>query len=1201
MVTTAKRREIAPQAPGNVERLRKLYELSMTLSGDPAEVFARIAPMIGELLEVPIVCLSRIVGDELHFLSFYDRGKVVSNAGRYPLSVTPCATVEQTRDLRVYDRVAERFPDAAFLKKNNAVSYCGFPSLDNDGKVLAVTFLLDDRPHDFTPDDRDLLRVFGQRIGMEIERQKYLDERDRVVSALGEAEAKYRRIFENADEGIFQSTPEGRFISANPALARMLGFDSSDELMNGVANIGEQLFVDPEERTKFMADLASRGQFRGKEIQYRRKDGTVIWLSESVHAVRDGDGGVLYYQGTVTDITDRKHAEAALQASQARFAGILDIAQEAVVSVDEAQTIQIFNKGAERIFGYAAGEIVGRPLDRLMPARFRAAHGEHIHGFARAPEASRLMNRRGQIIGLRKDGTEFPAEASVSKLELGGQVTFTVMLRDITARKMTESALRDSEAQYRNLIEGSIQGVLIHRDRKPLFANQAYADIFGYDDPEEIVAAPSIQTFEAVSERERLHAYGAARLRRETAPTRYEFEGVRKDGSHVWLENFVTDVDWGGEPAVQSTTIDITDRKQAETALRDSEERIRDFAETASDWFWETDENLRFTYFSDRFGRSGLGSDERIGKTRADTTADDSDQPKWREHLADLKARRPFKHFEYSTKARDGTLVHVSTSGTPFFDAAGNFKGYRGTGADITERKRAEQALKENEERLSQAAKLAKLGHWVWDEKRNRVDRFSPELARIFGLGDDAEIDSFADFLAYVHRDDQHLVETVIQQARRDRSGFEVEYRIKARDGATRYVVERSEPVFDETGELVRSVSTIQDITEIKQAEERLRHAHKMEAIGQLTGGVAHDFNNLLAVILGHAELLEDRLGADDPSVRAVSRTALRGAELTQRLLAFSRRQSLQPEVMDLDALIAGMTELLRRTLGETIEIELTSETEPWQTLADPGQVESALLNLAINARDAMPGGGRLTIATDNVTLDDSGAARHADAGPGDYVRLTVTDTGTGMAAEVLERALEPFFTTKEVGEGSGLGLPMVYGFAKQSGGFVSIGSEVGRGTTVALYLPRAKVPERYAGNGREEAEPKGRGESILVIEDDPDMRHLATSMLDSLGYRVLAAESAKAALEMLDGADGIDLMLADVVLSGGMSGPCLADEVRHQHPDIKVLFMTGYAGKDIAEHGSPCKADGVLGKPFRKSHLAQTVRAVLDGKGRSA
>ena len=222
-----------------------------------------------------------------------------------------------------------------------------------------------------------------------------------------------------------------------------------------------------------------------------------------------------------------------------------------------------------------------------MPARFRAAYGKHIDGFARAPEASRLMNRRGQIIGRRKDGTEFPAEASVSKLELGGQVTFTVMLRDITGHKM------------------------------------------------------------------------------------------------------------------------------AENALRDSEERFRDFAEGASDWFWEKDEDLRFTYISNRVDRPGLGSDERIGKTRAETTAEDTDQPKWREHLADLDARRPFKNFEHSTKARDGSLVHISISGTPLFDEAGNFKGYRGTGTDITERKRAEQALKENEERLSQAAKLARLGHWI--------------------------------------------------------------------------------------------------------------------------------------------------------------------------------------------------------------------------------------------------------------------------------------------------------------------------------------------------------------------------------------------------------------------------------------------------------------------------------------------------------
>ena len=1220
MVTTAKRREDAPQAPGNVERLRKLYELSMTLSGDPAEVFARIAPMIGELLEVPIVCLSQIVGDELHFLSVYDRGNVVSNAGRYPLSVTPCATVERTRDIWVYDRVAERFPDAAFLKENNAVSYCGCPSLDNDGKVVAVTFLLDDRPHDFTPDDRDLLGVFGQRIGMEIERQKHLDERDRVVPALDEIEANYRRIF--------------------------------------------------------------------------------------------------------------KRAEAVSQASQARFAGILEIAQEAVISVDGAQRIQIFNKGAERLFGDATGEIIGQPLDLLMPARLRAAHGKHIDGFARAPEASRLMNRRGEIVGLRKDGAEFPAEASVSKLELGGQIVFTVMLRDITGRKKTENALRDSEERFRDFAEGASDWFWeMDAGLRFTYHSERYFEITGFLPEDKIGTTRTryVNSADLEVDAEKWTAHSAD-IEAHKPFKNFEHSFIAGDGRvrHVTISGTpVFDPD-GNFLGYRGTGSDITDRRMAENALRDSEARVRDFAETASDWFWEMDENLRFTYFSNRYGSAGLEANEPIGKTRLEATADDVDheanRQKWRDHLADLEARRPFRNFEHRGRAHDGRLVHISVSGKPVFDEAGVFKGYRGTATDITPRKktesalrdseaqyrnliggsiqgvlihrdqkplfanqayadifgyddpeeivalpsiqafeavferdrlhaysaaclrrrtaptryefegvhkggthiwlenfvtyvdwggkpavqsttiditarkRAEQALKESEERLSQAAKLARLGHWIWDEKQNRVERSSPELARIFGLGDDAPIVSFADFLAYVHSDDRHLVETVIQQVRRDRSGFEVEIRIKGRDGETRYVVERSEAVLDETGELVRSVSTVQDITEIKQAEEQLRHAQKMEAVGQLTGGVAHDFNNLLAVILGHAELLEDRLGADDPSVRAVSRTATRGAELTQRLLAFSRRQSLEPEVMDLDALIAGMTELLRRTLGETIEIELTSETEPWQTLADPGQVENALLNLAINARDAMPEGGRLTIATDNVTLDDSGAASHADAGPGDYVRLTVTDTGTGMASEVLERAFEPFFTTKDVGEGSGLGLPMVYGFAKQSGGFVSIGSEEDRGTTVELYLPRAKTPDRYAGDRREEAEPKGRGESILVIEDHPDLRQLATSMLDSLGYRVLEAESAKAALEILDGADGIDLMLADVVLSGGMSGPCLADEVRHQHPDIKVLFMSGYAGKDIAERCSPCEADGVLEKPFRKRHLAHKVRAVLDG-----
>jgi signal transduction histidine kinase len=319
------------------------------------------------------------------------------------------------------------------------------------------------------------------------------------------------------------------------------------------------------------------------------------------------------------------------------------------------------------------------------------------------------------------------------------------------------------------------------------------------------------------------------------------------------------------------------------------------------------------------------------------------------------------------------------------------------------------------------------------------------------------------------------------------------------------------------------------DITERIQAEERLRQAQKMETVGQLTGGIAHDFNNLLAVIYGSAELLEDKIGTDDPQVRAVIKAAGRGAELTQRLLAYSRQQPLRPQPIDLAELTGGILALLRRTLGETIEIVTDRSPDLWPVLADPGQVENAVLNLAINARDAMPEGGKLTIECTNACLDEAHVAQNPEAAVGDYVVMAVSDTGVGMPDEVREHAFEPFFTTKEVGEGSGLGLSMVYGFAIQSGGHTAIYSEQGRGTTVKLYLPRAEQalrPRRTALDGQALS---GRGELVLVVEDDSDVRELAVKMLKGLGYRVIDAVEAASARVVL-GQERVDLVLCDVV-----------------------------------------------------------------------
>ncbi|MDH3597140.1 MAG: PAS domain S-box protein, partial [Rhodospirillales bacterium] len=382
----------------------------------------------------------------------------------------------------------------------------------------------------------------------------------------------------------------------------------------------------------------------------------------------------------------------------------------------------------------------------------------------------------------------------------------------------------------------------------------------------------------------------------------------------------------------------------------------------------------------------------------------------------------------------------------------------------------------------------------------------------------------------------------------------------------------------------------IEDVTERKATEAQLRHAQKMEAIGQLTGGVSHDFNNLLAVVVGNLELVAEQLTQDDRCRRHVEKAlgaAERGATLTQRLLAFSRKQALQPEEINAGRLVSGMTDMMRRTLGETIEIEVVSDSGLWTTSADPAQLENAVLNLAINARDAMPEGGKLTIETSNARLDDDYAAAQQDVTPGQYVLLAVTDTGTGMAPEVCARALDPFFTTKDVGSGSGLGLSMVFGFVKQSGGHVSIYSEVGEGTSVKLYLPRIKNPEQATSRPETQGDiPLARGETVLVVEDDIEVRTLVVSLLRDLGYDVREAGNGKAALDLLDERPCANLLLTDVVLPNGMSGRVLAEEVQKRLPDTAILYMSGYTENSIVHHGRLDDGVRLLQKPFRMSDL---------------
>ena len=398
-------------------------------------------------------------------------------------------------------------------------------------------------------------------------------------------------------------------------------------------------------------------------------------------------------------------------------------------------------------------------------------------------------------------------------------------------------------------------------------------------------------------------------------------------------------------------------------------------------------------------------------------------------------------------------------------------------------------------------------------------------------------------------------------------------------------------------------VVTCTDITERVTSERTLREAQKMQAIGQLTGGVAHDFNNLLTVILGNLEAMQKILGDDHPvagRIESAVRGAERGASLTRHLLAFARRQPLEPKPLNLRRQFTDMTGLLRRTLGEHIDVRVVETAGLWDVLADPAQVESAVLNLAINARDAMTAGGRLTIETANVVLDERYARAHAEVVAGDYVMIAVTDTGTGMTPEVIERAFEPFFTTKEAGKGTGLGLSMVFGFAKQSAGHVKIYSELGQGTSVKLYLPRVIGASAQYERPVEPVELPALSATILVVEDDEAVREIVVLHLRDFGYTVIEAGDGPQALRRAQEAGHLDMVLTDVVLPGAMRGKELVQHLGDISPGLKVLFMSGYTENAIVHHGKLDDGVQLLSKPFKRDQLARKVAEVL-GHGMEA
>ena len=538
----------------------------------------------------------------------------------------------------------------------------------------------------------------------------------------------------------------------------------------------------------------------------------------------------------------------------------------------------------------------------------------------------------------------------------------------------------------------------------------------------------------------------------------------------------------------------------------------------------------------------------------------------------------------------------------PIRDAGGRIVALGGVALDISDRKKAQMALAESEAQLRRAQQQARLAYWSWHfatERTAEEFRWSPGSGQLLGMADAEMPHNDAESMSLTHPDDRVRVGRLFDEVRAGLDNYAIEYRVRRRDGGVVWVREIAEVVRDAEGRRVGVEGTMQDITDQRALEEQLRQAQKMESIGQLTGGIAHDFNNLMAVILGNLELLAEDLAGNTAAQQKIGtaiRSTLRGSDLTHRLLAFARQQSLAPKLTQIDDLIRGMRDLLLRPLGPAIEATFALAGDVLPTEIDQARLETSLLNLVINARDAMPEGGKLTIATSNVTSDPGDIRQLEGLVPGDYVLIAVSDSGAGMTEEVRARAFEPFFTTKGVGKGTGLGLSMVYGFVKQSGGHVELVSEVGRGTTVKIYLPCVKGPGAVA------AAPAADGartrETILIVEHDPANLAMAGECLRDLGYDVIAAVDGPSALATLAQRDDVDLLLTGMAPTGPLDGTAVARQAAAMRPRLRVVCMSSPTPGAAPSQRPPELPWRRIDKPFRKVDLARAVREALQDRG---
>ena len=848
----------------------------------------------------------------------------------------------------------------------------------------------------------------------------------------------------------------------------------------------------------------------------------------------------------------------------------------------ESLAILDMNEAALRLYGYKRADLAGLSLADLRGP------------YAGPSETGEIRLERHST----GHGLELDLRLVCRPIELAGQLAVLVTSEDISRWKAFE-AVCSGEERLGTFIETAQIAITVSRAGVLAYANPRTVELLGFRDAADIVGRPLLD-FIAPSARPAMLRDGIARARGEEAPNQFETIALRGNGSEfpIWVGSSVFDFVDG--QATISFLIDITRHKRAEDALRASEEWLRLAADAAQLGFWRsnamtgelvaTGRHLALYGFQPHERPTVQDCLDRIPADDVKRISSSSPPSEWDEGDYDVEHRVVWP---------DGSVHWLSVRGHRFRDESGQAVVNSGAILDITERKRVEQALRDSEESVLRAASAGQVGLWDWDVRTNAV-HFSAEWKRQIGYDVDEIQGGFEEWHSRVHPDDLERVTARIGgYVAGTIATYETEFRFRHKDGTYRHILARGERLLDENGRTVRVIGSHVDISDRVQLQAQLLQAQKMESIGRLAGGIAHDFNNLITVVNGMATLASKRLRAGDPlqsDLNQIVDAGNRAARLTQKLLAFSRRQVMKTEVLNLNTVVTDVLDMMRRLLGETVELAFAPGGDLGNVRADSTQIEQVVLNFVVNARDAMPGGGAILIETRNVELDENFRARRLPVQPGPYVMLAVRDTGVGMDTLTLEQVFEPFFTTKEPGEGTGLGLSTVYGIVQQMNGAVAVESTPGQGTVFTIYLPRVAEEIRRAAPMRPFQAAKGT-ETVLIVEDDDSLRTLAQRILASSGYVALVAASGAEALAVLERHPGpVHLLLTDMVMPG-MSGRGLALKAAELRPDMVVLYTSGYTEDESLALGMLDGSTTFLGKPYSVAQLTQRVREVLDSR----